>query len=565
MPLVLQLGSGSEPGPRERNEDYFGAVTPEGEARALKGAVFAVADGVGGGNGGREAAENTVRSVLSDYYATPDTWEIPHAIDTVAGAVNRWLRAQSAAHRELAGMACTLSLLVLRGTRYTLAHVGDTRVYRLRGETLEQLTTDHVWDRPDMQHVLKRAVGLDEHLVLDFSEGELRAGDTFLLASDGVWEPLGQKRLHELLRLHENPQRAAEALVRAALDQGGQDNATALIIRVDELPREELSDILARQRELAVPPPLKAGQEIDDFEVLEQIHGSRATVLYKVRHRETGQLGVLKTLQPILAEDEEARAGLSGEEWLARRVHSHYFPEVLPLAMDRRHYLYYVMAYHEGATLQQRLERGQHFSPTDAVRLGIRLAKGLGALHRLDVIHRDVKPGNILLSDGGKLHILDLGVAYMPAAAGSEAPRAAGTPSFIPPEVFAGQPVTYQADLYAAGVTLYYLLTRKYPYGEIEPFQHPRFGAPVPPSRYRPDIPQWLENIMLKAVARGPAQRFETAEELLLALDAGETRSLVRPQRTPLMERNPLAVWQAIAVLSIVANLLLLYLVFVGA
>ena len=177
MSLKIAVGQCSLSGPRERNEDYYGVVTPTNEQLGIKGALVAVADGVSGNAGGREAAEMTIRSVLSDYFATPDTWEVHAALDKVLMAANRWLLAQASAHRDLAGMATTLSLLVLRGKRYYLAHVGDTRIYLLRKGELTQLTTDHVWDRPDMRHVLKRAVGLDQHLAVDYADGEIQPGD----------------------------------------------------------------------------------------------------------------------------------------------------------------------------------------------------------------------------------------------------------------------------------------------------------------------------------------------------------------------------------------------------
>jgi protein phosphatase len=185
------------------------------------------------------------------------------------------------------------------------------------------------------------------------------------------------------------------------------------------------------------------------------------------------------------------------EEWLGKRVRSHYLPEILPLR--ERNYLYFVQSWHEGASLQQRLDAGHHFSCAEVAGLGIRLMKALGALHRLDVVHRDVKPGNLHLDGAGKLRLLDLGVAWCPACPASEAGEVPGTPSFLAPELFGQGRAGPSTDLYAAGVTLYHLLTRKYPYGEVEPFQHPRFGEPAPPSRYRPDIPAWLENVLLKA------------------------------------------------------------------
>ena len=563
--LEVEFGHATEAGRRSRNEDCFGVVTPEDEQRWSKGLAFAVADGVSGNGGGREAAEYTVRGVLSDYYATPDTWNISYALDKVLAAINRWLLAQSAAHRDLAGMASTLSLLVLRGNRYWLAHVGDTRVYRLRGGSIEQLTSDHVWERPDLRHVLRRAVGLDEHLAVDYSEGELAAGDVFLLATDGVWEALGDRRIHEILLVYGHPRSAAETLVREALARGGHDNATALVVRVSGVPPEEWRDLVSLGRQLPLPPRLKPGQRIDDFLVEALLHESRATLLYRVRHAETGQRLVLKTLPPALQDDRQRCEALLSEEWLAKRVLAHYFPQVVPLAPGSRNFLYYVMTYHPGATLEQHLDRGRHFSVAETVRIGIRLGKALGELHRMQVLHRDVKPANLHLGADGRLRVLDLGAAVHAGEAGRAVLDNPGTPSFMAPERIAGETATVQADLYGAGVSLYYLLTRRYPYGEVEPFQRPRFGDPVPPSRYRPDIPPWLENVLLKAVARNPRHRFETAEEMVLALEYGAQRPVAVRRRTPLAERDPLILWQWVALASLAVNLVLVYLYLAGS
>ena len=563
MPLQITVGQATHIGSREENEDYAGCVTPEASVAQVKGALLAVADGVGGGAAGREASEFTVRGVLSDYYATPDTWEVPFAFEKILAAINRWLLAQGRSRRELADMATTLSALVLRGARYYTVHVGDSRIYRLRGTSLQQLTTDHVWDRPDMRHVLKRAVGLDQYLSVDYADGELAAGDVFILATDGVWEPLGDKALHELLLLHREPQRMAEAMVESAIKRGGQDNATVLVARVEQVGEDSLQEFLTEGKTLPLPPKFKPGERIDDFEVLELLHDSRVSLLYKVRQLASNQILVLKTLQPALAEDAASQSGLLMEEWLTKRVMSHYFPQAVPLAPGERSCLYFAMSFHEGAALQQRLDQGQHFSVADVAQIGIRLAKGLSALHRLHVIHRDIKPANLHGGADGKLRILDLGVALNPwTDAGARGN--AGTPSFMAPEQYSGTAANEQGDIYAAGVTLYHLLTRKYPYGEIEPFQNPRFGEPVPPTRYRPDIPQWLENVILKATARDREKRFETIEEMLLALEQGEMKPLAPMAATPLIERCTPAVWKMLALLSFMLNLLLLYLLLAG-
>jgi len=514
--------------------------------------------------GGREASEMTVRGVLSDYYATPDTWEITSALDKLLIALNRWVISQAARQREMAGMATTLSLLVLRGKRYVIAHVGDSRIYRLRGGKLEQLTTDHVWDRPDMRHVLKRAIGLDNQLQVDYAEGELQAGDVFALMSDGVWEKLGQLGIHEILSLYHTPQMAADDLVKQALAKGSQDNATALVVRIEQPGDEKFSDLMAEAKRLGIPPRLKPGEQLDDFEVLELLYESRASLLYKVKNLVSGQICVLKTLHPLMADDPESCNGLLNEEWLAKRVVSRYFVQVLPVLAERRSCLYYVMSWHPGATLQQQLDIGQHFTAAEVGTIGVRIAKGLGALHRLNIVHRDIKPANLHQGNDGRLRILDLGVALNPNSSHADVTGNPGTPSYMAPELFSGEIASAQSDLYAAGVTLYHLLTRQYPYGEIEPFQRPRFGDPVPPTRYRPDIPQWLENIILKAVARDPKLRFETAEEMLLALEVGERKPLLAPSRTPLAERDPVLMWQGIAILSILVNVLLVYLLLVS-
>ncbi len=557
MPLQVAVGYASLTGPRERNEDFCGLATPAGPELENKGVIAAVADGIGGHRGGREAAEYSVRGLLADYYATPDTWSVPRAIETVTTALNRWVIAEAGRNAELAGMATTLSALVLRGRRYYTAHIGDSRIYRMQGGRLAALTVDHIWEHPELRNVLSRAVGLDTRVLMDFADGELMANDRFLLVSDGVWGVLPDALTAEVLLDHPEPQAAAAALTSLALAHGGTDNATAVVIDVLALPLASLRDSLESAASLPLPHRLKVGHEIDGLVVEEVLHDARETLLYHVRNRRNGQPLVLKTLQPALQGDAGAGAALLMEEWRARRVLSPCFPQVVP--SDERSALYYLMTWHAGATLQARLDAGQHFPVGEVVRLGIALLKGIAALHRLDIVHRDIKPGNVHLGRDGMLRILDLGVALSLGERKADDPVApAGTPSYMAPELLDGAPPAPGFDLYAAGVTLYHLLTRKYPYGEIEPFQKPKFGEPVRPTRWRPEIPGWLENIVLKAVAREAKDRFETAEEFLLALERGPSRPLAAPGRQPLVQRNPLMLWKIVAAASLAVNFVLL-------
>lgn len=552
--LRVDIGHATVAGRRERNEDFVGATTPEGAELAAKGMVLVVADGVGGHAKGREAAEHAVRNLLIDYYATPDTWSVAKSLDTVLGAVNRWLLAYARRAREYAGMATTLTALVLRGSRYHLGHVGDSRAYLLRARVLTQLTEDHTWQHPELNNVLRRAIGLDAHLVVDHADGELAAGDQFLLATDGVWGALDDDLIIALMTRPGSADELAAAIAEEAVRRGAVDNCTALVARVLDVAKSNLRDTLDGAHKLPLPPRLRAGDEIDGLRVLDMLHESRVTLLYRVKLGD--EILVLKTLRPE-AGDAEAVAALVHEEWLARRAVAPCFPQVV--SNPQRAHLYYLTIWQEGESLKARLARGHRFAAEEVAAIGLRLLKGVGLLHRLGIIHRDIKPDNLQLGAQGQVTLLDLGVAASDADHLREINNP-GTPSYMAPELFAGASANEASDLYSCGVTLYELLTRKYPHGEIEPFQTPRFGPPTPPTRYRPDTPEWLETILLKACGTDPASRFETAEEFALALERGAHRPLASPRRVPLAARRPLLTLKIVAAASLLLNLLLAYL-----
>lgn len=566
MDLVVSLGHCTAAGGGE-NQDFVGMVTPSGPELAEKGITLVIADGVSASSDGREAAEYTVRGLLSDYYATPGTWDVAKALDAVLQAINRWLLAQGASRRPAgAGLATTLTALVLRGRHFHVAHVGDSRAYLYRGDRLRCLTADHIWDQPGMQHVLRRAVGLDTRLALDYAMEESEPADVFLLATDGVWAALRDTTLGERLgavaRGALDPQAAAERLVEAARAAGSPDDASAVVVRVEALPEGGLRDALTAACRLPVPRRLKPGESLDGLVVEEVMHASAVTLLYRVHDTENGARYVLKTLTPERADDPLERASLAQEEWMLRRLTARFFPQFVARPAERQSCQYVLSTWHPGATVQARLDAGGHFSIPEAIAIAERLARAVGALHRRGIVHRDVKPANVHLGDDGELRLIDFGLALSAADDAAERDRAprAGTPSFLAPEQFAGGGASPRTDLYALGVTLYHTLTRRYPYGEIEPFQTPRFGEPVPPTRYRPDVPAWLEHLILKAVAPRPEERFESAEELQIALERGAVRPLAARRRLPLAARDPLRFWQAIAAAALLANLVLLYL-----
>ncbi|MBV4503670.1 bifunctional protein-serine/threonine kinase/phosphatase [Pseudomonas sp. BW13M1] len=546
MSLRLSFAQASATGPRPENQDALRLVTPAPELAASKGYLCALADGVSQCADGGLAARASLQALALDYYATPATWGVAQALDRLLTAQNRWLRAQGNGQPLLT----TLSALVLRGRRFTLAHVGDCRVYRWQADQLHCLSEDHVWDQPGMQHVLKRALGLDQHLLVDYLEGDLREGECFVLLSDGVWASLGDAHIQSILREQPDLQVAADTLVASAHHRGSQDNASALLVRVDQLGTSSLGDTLAQLQQWPLPGALRDGQLIDGWQVEGLLNQSRQSLLYRVRDP-NGQPWLLKTLPQSRDQEPGAAQALLLEEWFLRRVAGRHFPEVHP-ASQRQH-LYYLMREYPGTTLA-----GQPPLPlAQWLEVARQLLQAVGVLHRRNLLHRDIKPGNLHHGSDGQLRLLDFGLAYCPGLSEDPPHALPGTPSFLAPEAFDGLPPAPRQDLYAVGVTLYHLLTGHYPYGEVEAFQRPRFGTPVNPARYRPDLPEWLQRNLLQAVAADPAQRFETAEQWLLLLERGDRQELAERPR-PLLEREPLKVWRTIGLVSLLLNIVLL-------
>ena len=575
MTFEIDIGFTSLAGRKDINEDFCAAMLPEPGHEGM-GSIAAIGDGVSSGGMGKEAAQTTVTSLVRDYFGTPETWDTTVALDRIIAAQNAWLAGINRRRQPVMGLT-TLTALVLRGQSYTLAHVGDSRAYLLRGTTV-QLTSDHVVLHPDFKHQLLRSVGAEDHLMVDYLQGDLHVGDVFVLVTDGVHGALSasvfEASLGKLAELG-SAQDASQRLVDFALAAGSDDNATALVVRVLGLLDATLQDVNRIAQTLPIPRRLKVGELIDGLSVTASVADNGINVLYQVRDPGTQVLYALKTLNPARAHDEQERAMLAHEAWLASRMqsgraaeHLVRLHELLPGGRERSAF-YLLYDWHGGETLQQQLERGHKFGVPQALAVATQAARALGQLHRQCVIHRDIKPANLHQGEDGVLRLLDLGVALSGREPAAMRQLHAGTPSFINPEQWGYSASSNdglvelpdaQSDLFALGVTLYLLLTSKLPYGDVLPYQTGRYYRdPVAPSRSNPEVPIWLDHIVLKAVARDKRKRFETAEELLLALERGASRPMSAPQATPLIQRDPAAVWKLALGLSALFNLLLVY------
>lgn len=572
MSFDVELGHACRTGRRPLNEDFVGCVRDEHGGRGL---VAAIADGVSQGGRGREAAQTTVMALLADVFATPETWETTVAFERLIAAQNAWLADHNRRRppgAEGGTALTTLTALALRGQTWTVAHVGDTRAWLCRAAAnagdapeLRQLTQDHAFEHEDLRSRLTRAIGLDDAVRVDHLQGDLQIGDCFVLTSDGVHGRLKPAQL-AVLALQGTAAQAADALVDAALQAGSADNCSALVLRVTGLDTRELRDDSAGLRRLPAAPVLKLGDTLDGYTVTAVVADNGVHRLLQARDGSTRELVALKTLSAGRAHDREEREMLAHEAWLGQRVHGSGrtgFVRVHPHRADATA-PYIVFDWHAGRTLEQRMATPARPTVPEVLACAVAVARALGRLHRLGVVHRDIKPGNLHLGDDGQWRIIDLGSAVSGREGASQRELHAGTPSYMNPEQWDDAAADSGSDLFALGVTLYQWLTGRLPYGEIEPYQLARYRRdPLPASRVRPDVPMWLDHLLAKAVARDAQQRFETAEELLLALERGASRPVSAPAATPLIRRDPAALWKLGLAVSLLFNgLLVVWLLF---
>lgn len=556
--LVVAAGFSSLTGPRADNQDFGGVHLGTALERARHGAVAAIADGVSGGREGRAAAELAVRALIEGFYAMPGTLGPARAMQAPLAAYNRWLHAQGRGE-TMANSATTFTAIALRGRRAHLVHVGDSRAWRYSGGRLTCLTADHTRPEPDLNHVLIRALGIEPELRLDHSDLELAEHDRLVLTTDGIHAVLSAKRIAAILAESASAEATAEALAEAAIAAGGRDNATAVVLDIVRLPAPDHDGILAGLSALPFADPPCPGESIDGFRAERILSEGRHAVLLIATDCEDGSRIVLKFPRREVLSDRALRLAFAREMLLAQRVSSPFVLAAHPVRPDRQSALYGVQPFLEGETMAQRLERGLPSLRT-ALDTAIKLTRGVAALHRLEVVHRDIKPDNAILTADGGLRLIDLGVARLPKVEDFHADEIPGTPGFMAPEQFEGNAGDALTDQFALGVTLYRWFTGKWPFGEQEAFQRPRFNRLAPPSRHRPEIPSWLDDAILTAIQPDRDKRFGDVIELLRALEGGGTLASGPKRDIPLIERDPVRFWQVVSALlgaALIASLLL--------
>jgi len=522
-----------------KGDDFYGVKVFEDITVAV------VCDGVGSALEGAKAAKKVTNYLLQNFKNRPQSWSIEKAIKNFISSINSILYNESINEYERPELITTLALVVIEGNRLYGANVGDSRVYLFREETLTQLSVDHVVDDENYDGVLTEAIGLQEDVHPYYFENIVRKHDKILLCSDGLYTVLDEDIIKEQVKF------GANFLVKTAStikDDDLPDDTTAVVLDIVE---ENQKEILKKQ-DLLIPERLKKGEVIDGYKLLKPLIQNERTWFAEQK----GIKYVIK-FAPYQAKKDETLLDLFVKEaWNAKRLKAGFFPKaVIP---KNRTYRYYVMEYLEGETLKEYIKkRTLHID--DALNLVKTLLHMSQYLLKFDLVHGDIKPENIMvIKRGDKLvfKVIDFGSMSEIYSLDSRA----GTPSYLAPERFKEASISETTEIFAIGVVLYEALTKKFPYGEIEPFQTPNFKKPKRPHFLNKKIPLWLESVILRAIELDENRRYQKYSEMLYELENSEKVKPYFDKDASLIERDPVLAYKIGFFVMLILNIFLIYL-----
>ncbi len=558
--MSVAVGQFSDQGRKALNQDFHGFYAPNEPLRSLKGVALAMADGISSSNVSQVASETAVTNFLDDYFCTSEAWSVKHSVTRVLSAANAWLYAQSQQsplrYEQDKGYVCTFSALVIKATTAHLFHAGDTRIYRLQGQALEQLTHDHRLWVSEQKSYLSRALGVEAHIEFDYQALPLKSGDIFILATDGVYEHSDAEFIISSINAHpDDLDQAAKVIVTQAFERGSPDNLSLQIIRIESLPQQESSALQQQIEQLPLPPLLDAGADFDGYRILREIHASHRSHVYLALDSATQTQVVLKTPSIDQQDDPAYLERFLMEEWVARRLNS---VHLLKAAIQSRprNYLYSVTEFIEGQTLKQWLIDNPRPDLEKVRSIIEQIAKGLRALHRMEILHQDIRPDNIMIDATGTVKIIDFGSAsvagILEAAISLEQEALLGTAMYSAPEYFLGEVGSRCSDLYALGVLTYHMLSGRFPYGTqvaqaktLAAQRRLSYSSVLDEERA---IPAWIDATLKKALHPSPDKRYQELSEFIFDL-RHPNKAFVNQTRPPLIERNPVLVWQLISAL----------------
>lgn len=566
--LKVSIGQYSNRGRKKANQDFHGALIPEQPALGLKGITLALADGISSSAVSRIASESAVKSLLTDYYCTSDAWSVKTSAQRVIAAANSWLHAQTRRSHPFdsdRGYVCTLSVVILKSATAHLFHVGDSRIYRVSGGGLEQLTEDHRVVISSEESFLGRALGANAQIEIDYRPVPLEVGDILIMVTDGVYEHVTDAFMAVAVAGPDcNLDAAAEAIAGEALRNGSRDNLTVQIVRIDQLPEGEANEVLGVASELLLPPLLEPRMMFDGYTIVRQIHASSRSHIYLAVDRDSAAVVTIKIPSLDMRSSPAYLKRLMMEEWVARRIDNVHVLRAPPSGR-KRNYLYTVAEHVEGVTLAQWMIDNPKPGLETVRGIVEQIAKGLQAFHRMEMLHQDLRPQNVIIDRTGTVKIIDFGstrvAGVLEADPSLQGNDILGTAQYTAPEYFLGRSGSFRSDCFSLGVIAYQMLTGELPYGAQ--VAQTRTPAQQRKLKYRsastidPAIPGWVDHALEKAVHPDPYKRYEALSEFLFDL-RHPREAFLELARAPLLQRNPHLFWQGLSFILAGAILALL-------
>ncbi|MFG6666478.1 protein kinase [Halomonas sp. HNIBRBA4712] len=552
--LLISYGQAFVAPDRRKHRSSMSVSVPEAPLINLKGACAVISDSISRNTMAKQAGDLSVRGFLSDYYSTPEHWDIKTSATRVMLALNSWCYSQSQ-HVKEGSFVSSMSAMIYKGGEANLFHMGDTLVFRLRGAEFEQLTRDHVTDVGGYRYP-SRALGMDGSLDIDYSRIELKQGDFFVFTTQGVRGTLMPSDYVRLIRANASDLNAAcdglasEAKQRAQERGYGGDQFCFQILRIDELPEETEDDPALIYGDLPIPPELSPGQRFDGLEIERVLSRNAQSRVYQVRDAHSRRRMVMKAPSPELSLRNAYLEHFLLQQWVVERVNSPFVVKVIDPSRPRR-YLYYLMAYIESETLREWADRHPQASLKQRLDIANQLGKAVQALHHRDIIHQQISPDNVLIDAHGQVVLADFSACHMRDMEGhrnsGELLRQVGFSEHTAPEYALGDSIGRRSDQYSLASTVYWLLTGELPY-TLTP-DRLRSHTDLESLSYRsarganPEITPALDDALKRALDPQRALRFRKLSELLYALRV----SLGQVSMDTDMRREPRRFWQGVA------------------
>ncbi len=564
--LSISVGQYSQTGRKEKNQDSYGVSIPTEPLLRTKGIAAVIADGVSSSEDGGKASDYSVKSFLNDYFSTPESWTVKTAGQKILTALNRWLYGQGyhlyGTHK---GLVTTFSAIVIKSSKAYIFHVGDTRIYRLRGNILDCLTTDHRVQISKEKEYLSRAMGIELNIDIDYRTITVESGDHFIFSTDGVHEYLKKEViLNTVLDNSHDLEQACKLLTDKAYANDSPDNLSVQIIRIETTPSKDINAFYQKLTELPFPPPLSVGMILDGYRIIRELHASSRSQLYLVKDeagkdKDSKKEMVMKT-PSINFEDDPVYIDLFlHEEWIGKRMNHPHIMKVFEQTRPRQ-CLYYIAEYLPGQTLRQWMNDNPNPALSEVRHIVEQIAAGLKAFHRMEMIHQDLKPENLVLDKYGTVKLIDFGSTKIAGLEEITTPleriNLLGTKNYTAPEYLLGYTGSIESDIFSLGVITYEILTSGHlPYGEAKIGRIPRKMNYISACHYKPDLPAWIDCTLKKALHPNPEKRYNSLSKFLYDCS--------HPTRTTqMLVKNPLSFWRSGAIISLFLNLLLLYLLF---